>query len=174
MPKTKKKPPLTAGVSQKGGKMTTKTLTIGEAVKSMNFLATNFMETNELDKEALEISSKAISKNLLLRDYFMGMPKDFGLPFMISLCKKMISEVDSSELLDLYAVYSAFLYENKESELALYNLNKALEINDKHPLTELLVRVYEHAWEASAFSEMRSTIHKKVVADTKKHAKDEI
>jgi len=86
----------------------------------------------------------------------------------------MIEEVDSLELLDLYSIYSAFLYENKESELALYNLNKALEINDKHPLTKLLVRVYEQDWEASAFSEMRSTIHKKVVADTKKHAKDEI
>ena len=154
--------------------MTTKTITIGEAVKSFNFLATNFMETKELDREALEISSKAISKNLLLRDYFMGMPKDFGLPFMVSLCKKIISEVDSSELLDLYAIYSAFLYESGESELALYNLNKALEINDKHPLTELLVRVYEHAWEGSAFSEMRSTVHNKVVSDTKKYAKDEI
>jgi len=154
--------------------MTTKTITIGEAVKSFNFLATNFMETNELDKEALEISSKALSKNLLLRDYFMGMPKDFGLPFMISLCKKMISEVDSSELLDLYAIYSAFLYENEESELALDNLNKALEIDDKHPLTKLLVRVYETAWEASAFSEMRSAIHSKVIADTKKHAEKEI
>jgi len=154
--------------------MTTKTLTIGEAVKSMNFLATNFMETNELDREALEISSKAISKNLLIRDYFMGMPKDFGLTFMISLCRKMISEVDSSELLDLYAIYSAFLYENGESELSFYNLNKALEINDKHPLTELLVRVYEHAWEASSFSELRSAIHKKVIAETKKYAKDEI
>jgi hypothetical protein len=104
----------------------------------------------------------------------MGMPKDFGLPFMISLCKKMISEVDSSELLDLYAVYSAFLYENEESELALDNLNKALEIDDKHPLTELLVRVYENAWETSAFSEMRSAIHSKVIADTKKHAEKEI
>lgn len=154
--------------------MTTKTITIGEAVKSFNFLATNFMETNELDKEALEISSKALSKNLLLRDYFMGMPKDFGLPFMISLCKKMISEVDSSELLDLYAIYSAFLYEGGESELALDNLNKALEIDDKHPLTKLLVRVYETAWEASAFSEMRSAIHSKVIADTKKHAEKEI
>ncbi len=154
--------------------MTTKTITIGEAVKSFNFLATNFMETNELDKEALEISNRAISKNLLLRDYFMGMPKDFGLPFMISLCKKMISEVDSSELLDLYSIYSAFLYENKESELALYNLNKALEINDKHPLTKLLVRVYEQDWEASAFSEMRSAIHSKVITETKKYAEDEI
>jgi hypothetical protein len=154
--------------------MTTKTITIGEAVKSFNFLATNFMETNELDREALEVSSKALSKNLLLRDYFMGMPKDFGLPFMISLCKKMISEVDSSELLDLYAIYSAFLYENEESELALDNLNKALEIDDKHPLTKLLVRVYETAWEASVFSEMRNSIHSKIVAETKKHAKDEI
>jgi len=154
--------------------MTTKTITIGEAVKSFNFLATNFMETNELDREALEVSSKALSKNLLLRDYFMGMPKDFGLTFMISLCKKMISEVDSSELLDLYAIYSAFLYENNESELALDNLNKALEIDDKHPLTKLLVRVYETAWEASAFSEMRGTIHSKVIADTKKHAEKEI
>jgi len=154
--------------------MTTKTITIGEAVKSFNFLATNFMETNELDREALEVSSKALSKNLLLRDYFMGMPKDFGLPFMISLCKKMISEVDSSELLDLYAIYSAFLYENEESELALDNLNKALEIDDKHPLTKLLVRVYETAWEACVFSEMRSAIHSKVIADTKKHAEKEI
>jgi hypothetical protein len=154
--------------------MTTKTITIGEAVKSFNFLATNFMETNELDREALEISSKALSKNLLLRDYFMGMPKDFGLTFMISLCRRMISEVDSSELLDLYAIYSAFLYENNESELSFYNLNKALEIDDKHPLTKLLVRVYETAWETSAFSEMRSAIHSKVIADTKKHAEKEI
>jgi tetratricopeptide (TPR) repeat protein len=154
--------------------MTTKTLTIGEAIKSINFLATNFMETNELDREALEISSKAISKNLLIRDYFMGMPKDFGLPFMTSLCKKMISEVDSSELLDLYAIYSAFLYEGGESELALDNLNKALEINDKHSLTELLVRVYEHAWEAISFSEMRSAIHSKVIAEAKKNANEEV
>ena len=154
--------------------MTTKTITIGEAVKSFNFLATNFMETNELDREALEVSSKAISKNLLLRDYFMGMPKDFGLPFMISLCKKMISEVDSSELLDLYAIYSAFLYENGESEIAFSNLSKALEINDKHSLTALLVRVYEHAWEGSAFSEMRSDIHSKVIAETKKNANEEV
>ena len=154
--------------------MTTKTLTIGEAIKSINFLATNFMETNELDREALEISSKAISKNLLIRDYFMGMPKDFGLPFMTSLCKKMINEVDSSELLDLYAIYSAFLYEGGESELALDNLNKALEINDKHPLTELLVRVYEHAWEAISFSEMRSAIHSKVIAEAKKNANEEV
>jgi hypothetical protein len=86
----------------------------------------------------------------------------------------MISEVDSSELLDLYAIYSAFLYENEESELALDNLNKALEIDDKHPLTKLLVRVYETAWEASVFSEMRNSIHSKIVAETKKHAKDEI
>ena len=154
--------------------MTTKTITIGEAVKSFNFLATNFMETNELDKEALEISNKAISKNLLIRDYFMGLPKDFGLLFMTSLCKKMISEVDSSELLDLYAIYSAFLYEGGESEIALDNLNKALEINDKHPLTELLVRVYEHAWEASSFSEMRSAIHSKVIAEAKKNANEEV
>jgi len=132
------------------------------------------METNELDKEALEISSKALSKNLLLRDYFMGMPKDFGLPFMISLCKKMISEVDSSELINLYAIYSSFLYESGESDTAFYNLNKALEIDNKHPLTELLVRVYESAWEASSFSEMRNDIHEKVVAETKKHAKKEI
>jgi tetratricopeptide (TPR) repeat protein len=154
--------------------MTTKTITIGEAVKSFNFLATNFMETNELDKEALEISNKAISKNLLIRDYFMGLPKDFGLLFMTSLCKKMISEVDSSELLDLYAIYSAFLYEGGESEIALDNLNKALEINDKHPLTELLVRVYEHAWEAISFSEMRSAIHSKVIAEAKKNANEEV
>jgi len=154
--------------------MTTKTITIGEAVKSFNFLATNFMETKELDKEALEISNRAISKNLLLRDYFMGMPKDFGLPFMISLCKKMIEEVDKSELLDLYSIYSAFLYENGESEIAFSNLSKALEINDKHPLTALLVRVYENAWEGSAFSEMRSAIHSKVITQTKKYAKDEI
>lgn len=155
--------------------MTTKTITISDAVRSMNFLATNFMETKELDKEALEVSTKAISKNLLIRDYFMGMPEDFGLTFMISLCKKMIEEVSEPELLNLYAAYSAFLYESGEKELSTYNINKALEIDSEHSLTKLLVRVYEHnCWSSKDFSEIRNDLHSKVIAQTKENANTEI
>ena len=155
--------------------MNTKTITVGEAIKSLNFLATNFMETKELDKEALEVSRRAISKNLLVRDYFMGMPNDFGLTFMISLCKKMIEEVSYSELLNLYAVYSAFLYENGEKELSINNLNKALEIDSEHSLVKLLVRVYGHeCWKSSDFVEMRNEIHSKVIVRTKENAEVEI
>jgi hypothetical protein len=154
--------------------MSPKTITVGEAVRSLNFLATNFMETKELDKEALEISSKAISKNLLVRDYFLGMPQDFGLTFMISLCKKMIEEVDQSELVNLYAVHSAFLYESGDKELSIYNLNKALEIDSEHSLTRLLARVYQHQWESAGFFEMRNELHSKVIVRTKENAETEI
>lgn len=150
--------------------MKTKTPTIGEAIKSINFLATNFLEKSELDKEALEITNKAISKNLSIRDYFMGMPKDFGLEFMISLCKKMIDEVKPTELLNLYAVCSAFTYENGDNNEALTYLTKALELNPKHPLSELLVRVYKAGWDSKEFSEMRDTIHAKVIIELKENA----
>ena len=156
--------------------MTTKTITISDAVRSLNFLATNFMETKELDKEALEVSVRAISKNLLVRDYFLGMPQDFGLTFMISLSKKMIEEVEELELhpVNLYAVYSAFLYESGDRELSIHNINKALEINSEHPLTKLLTRVYEQQWVASGFFEMRNDLHSKVIAQTKENASIEI
>jgi hypothetical protein len=150
--------------------MKTKALTIGEALKSINFLATNFMETNELDKEALEITNKSISKNLSVRDYFMGMPKDFGLDFMISLCKKMINEVEPAELLDLYAVCSAFIYESGDSDEAFSYLTKAQELNPEHALTKLLVRVYEAGWDNKSFSEMRDSIHAKVILELKENA----
>jgi hypothetical protein len=156
--------------------MTTKTITISDAVRSLNFLATNFMETKELDKEALEVSVRAISKNLLVRDYFLGMPQDFGLTFMISLSKKMIEAVEELELhpVNLYAVYSAFLYESGERELSIHNINKALEIDSEHSLTKLLTRVYEQQWVASGFFEMRNDLHSKVIAQTKENASIEI
>jgi hypothetical protein len=99
--------------------MTTMTLTVGDAIKSLNFLATNFMETKELDREALSVSTRAISGNILVRDYFLGMPQDFGLTFMISLSKEMIDEVEKLGIypVNFYAVYSAFLYENGEQTL---------------------------------------------------------
>ena len=156
--------------------MTTKTITISDAVRSINFLATNFMETKELDKEALEVSVRAISKNLLVRDYFLGMPQDFGLTFMVSLSKKMIEAVEELELhpVNLYAVYSAFLYESGERELSIHNINKALEIDSEHSLTKLLTRVYEQQWVASGFFEMRNDLHSKVIAQTKENASIEI
>ena len=135
------------------------------------------METKELDKEALEVSVRAISKNLLVRDYFLGMPQDFGLTFMISLSKKMVDAVEELELhlVNLYAVYSAFLYESGEKELSTYNINKALEIDSEHSLTKLLVRVYEHnCWSSKDFSEMRNHLHSKVIAQTKENANTEI
>lgn len=152
------------------------TLTVGDAIKSLNFLATNFMETKELDKEALSVSTRAISGNVLVRDYFLGMPQDFGLTFMISLSKEMIDEVEKLGIypVNFYAVYSAFLYENGEKELSTYNINKALEIDSRHSLTQLLFRVYKSEWETSGFLDIRNNLHSKVIVDTKKHAKEEI
>jgi len=156
--------------------MATMTLTVGDAIKSLNFLATNFMETKELDKEALSVSTRAISGNILVRDYFLGMPQDFGLTFMISLSKEMIDEVEKLGIypVNFYAVYSAFLYENGEKELSTYNINKALEIDSRHSLTQLLFRVYKSEWETSGFLDIRNNLHSKVIVDTKKHAKEEI
>jgi len=156
--------------------MATMTLTVGDAIKSLNFLATNFMETKELDREALSVSTRAISGNILVRDYFLGMPQDFGLTFMISLSKEMIDEVEKLGIypVNFYAVYSAFLYENGEKELSTYNINKALEIDSRHSLTQLLFRVYKSEWETSGFLDIRNNLHSKVIVDTKKHAKEEI
>ena len=152
------------------------TLTVGDAIKSLNFLATNFMETKELDREALSVSTRAISGNILVRDYFLGIPQDFGLTFMISLSKEMIDEVEKLGIypVNFYAVYSAFLYENGEKELSTYNINKALEIDSRHSLTQLLFRVYKSEWETSGFLDIRNNLHSKVIVDTKKHAKEEI
>ncbi len=152
------------------------TLTVGDAIKSLNFLATNFMETKELDKEALNVSTRAITGNILVRDYFLGMPQDFGLTFMISLSKEMIDEVEKLGIypVNFYAVYSAFLYENGDKELCTYNINKALEIDSRHSLTQLLFRVYKSEWETSGFLDIRNNLHSKVIVDTKKHAKEEI
>ena len=152
------------------------TITVGDAIKSLNFLATNFMETKELDREALSVSTRAINGNILVRDYFLGMPQDFGLTFMISLSKEMIEEVEKLGLypVNFYAVYSAFLYESGDKELCTYNIKKALEIDERHSLTQILLRVYKSEWEASGFLDVRNNLHSKVILDTKKHAKEEI
>lgn len=152
------------------------TITVGDAIKSLNFLATNFMETKELDREALSVSTRAINGNILVRDYFLGMPQDFGLTFMVSLSKEMIDEVEKLGLhpVNFYAVYSAFLYESGDKELCTYNIKKALEIDERHSLTQILLRVYKSEWETSGFLDIRNNLHSKVILDTKKHAKEEI
>ena len=95
---------------------------------------------------------------------------------MISLSKEMIDEVEKLGLqpVNFYAVYSAFLYESGDKELCAYNIKKALEIDSKHSLTQILFRVYKSEWEASGFLDVRNNLHSKVILDTKKHAKEEI
>lgn len=150
--------------------MSTKTITIKQASQAINFLATNFMETNELDVESLEIASRAISKDLELRDYFLGMPSDFGLDFMVRLAEKMLPNIEATERPAIYTCYSAFLYERGETDRAFLALSEAQDLEPEYPLAGLLTRVYQAGMSAEMFGKMRSELHPKVILGIKNHA----
>ena len=150
--------------------MSTKTITIKQASQAINFLATNFMETNELDVESLEIASRAISKDIELRDYFLGMPSDFGLDFMVRLAEKMLPNIEAKERTAIYTCYSAFLYERGETDRAFLALSEAQDLEPDYSLAGLLTRVYQGGMSAEMYGKMRSELHPKVILGIKNHA----
>ena len=123
--------------------------------------------------KGLDADGNAVSwtgVDLELRDYFLGMPSDFGLDFMVRLAEKMLPNIEATERPAIYTCYSAFLYERGETDRAFLALSEAQDLEPEYPLAGLLSRIYEAGWSAELFGKMRSELHPKVILGIKNHA----
>ena len=117
--------------------MTTTTIekvTVKQASQAINQLATNFMESKEIDADLLSVVTTGITSNttLHLRDYFLGMPDDFGVKFMIEFAEAIVEKTEAHNSYAIKTILSAFYFENSEISKANKLLAEALESNPNY------------------------------------------
>jgi hypothetical protein len=105
---------------------------------------------------------QGITEGVQIRDYALGAigltlnsPQD-SIYFIKSLIEK------HGENAPLLSLLGAYTYEAQDSAGALIVLNKALELDDSHSLTKLLMRVMHAGWPCESFVSMRNELHPKV------------
>ena len=159
--------------------MTTTTIekvTVKQASQAINQLATNFMESKEIDADLLSIVTIGITTNTTaqLRDYFLGMPDDFGVKFMIEFAEAIVEKTEAHNSYAIKTILSAFYFENSEIGKANKLLAEALESNPNYSLAKLLTRVFNAGWPVEAFVTMRKELHPKVILAIKDEADVEL
>ena len=159
--------------------MTTTTIekvTVKQASQAINQLATNFMESKEIDADLLSIVTIGVTTNKTaqLRDYFLGMPNDFGVKFMIEFAEAIAEKTEAHNSYAIKTILSAFYFENLESDKANKLVAEALEVNPNYSLAKLLTRVFNAGWPVAGFVSMRNDLHPKVILAIKDDAEVEL
>lgn len=116
-----------------------------------------------LDNEDFETVVFAVNGDLMVRDWMLGMPLEFGLEDTLSWFKELVGRVPLEDSVPFLTVQSALHYEAEQQDRAKAILKYVSSIDPEYPLSNLLSRVYNANWPVSEFSKMRSELHPAVV-----------
>ena len=140
------------------------TLTRGEALHTVDFAIEQFINEIEIEDNTIELITYAVNNDLQIRDYFLGLPADFGMDVSVDFVN-YLSRLTNAENCYAYDTISAMYHlELGNATLAEKLLTVAEIANPDYNLTKLAKRVLSAGWPASALTTMREELHTKVVA----------
>lgn len=137
-------------------------ITTQKALEAIDFIACSDA-SDVLPTQAVEIATYAVSQDVQIRDYFLGLPLEHTLEALIPLCEKLLPLTDQRHLHAIYTLYSAFLYESGDKDRAFLALTEAQQLSPDYSLATLLKRIYEAGWPGAGLATMRKELHPKVV-----------
>ena len=142
----------------------TTTLTRGGALDTINFAIENFINDIEIEDNTIEVITYAVNKDLQIRDYFLGLPADFGMDVSVDFVN-YLSRLTNAENCYAYDTISAMYHlERGNKPLATTLLEGAEIIKPGYNLMKLAKRILSAEWPGSALTTMREELHPKVVA----------
>lgn len=150
-------------------------ITTSEAREVIDQVAEQIIKNNEYPGvlvEHLAVIDYAITNNLHLRDYLMGLPCYYELDdcefFIKTLCDLFaVNELPTYQLKTIYAGYKL---ERGDNAAALAFLTEALAV--KYPLAQLLNRVIRAGWPIGEFTTMREKLHPEICAELDRTSND--
>ena len=142
--------------------MITATYTRSDAMEDISNAIGNLFGSNFLDREAVTRVFNAMSKDIQVRDYFMGQPMVFGLEECISFLQTAGEYVDEEDKHHALTILAMWMYEAGDTEMANALLVLSEQVNKDYQLTSLLKRVFSAGWPAGEVKSMREHLHPQV------------
>ena len=115
------------------------------------------------DDHIAEIAA-GMQKDIQLRDFVLGLPSERKIEDVNTYLAYFVDSVPDEFIAPVGSVLAANLYSLEQTDSAKELLAKVQEANPSYSLSNLLKRVFNSGWPASAFSTMTEELHPKVKA----------
>jgi len=129
-------------------------------IESIYIHIDNEMQPSE---EHVAEMAAALQKDIQLRDFVLGLPSERPIEAVNTYLASFMDVVPSEFIAPVASILAANLYSIEDTS-AKDVLSQALENNPSYSLAQLLNRVFNSGWPASAFKEMTEELHPKVKA----------
>ena len=117
----------------------------------------------DVSPETIVAIQAAVSTDIQIRDYLLGLSLEYPLPNVIEALSVMSEFIPEGNRAGIYSVLAACNYQNESSDTAKDFLALALAEDDSYSLAKLLERVIGAGWPTGAFAKMTVELHPKVV-----------
>lgn len=117
----------------------------------------------DVSPETIVAIQAAVSTDIQIRDYLLGLSLEYPLPNLIEALSVMSEFIPEGNRAGIYSVLAACNYQNESTDTAKDFLALALAENDSYSLAKLLERVISAGWPTGAFAKMTEELHPKVV-----------
>ncbi len=114
------------------------------------------------DDHIAEVTA-GLNKDIQLRDFVLGLPSERPIEAVNTYLASFMDVVPGEFIAPVASILAANLYSIEDTS-AKDVLSQALENNPTYSLAQLLNRVFNSGWPASAFTEMTHELHPKVKA----------
>ena len=117
----------------------------------------------DVSPETIVAIQAAVSTDIQIRDYLLGLSLEYPLPNVIEALSVMSEFIPDGYRAGIYSVLAACNYQNESTDTAKDFLSLALAEDDSYSLAKLLERVISAGWPTDAFAKMTVELHPKVV-----------
>ena len=115
------------------------------------------------DDHIAEITA-GMQKDIQLRDFVLGLPSERKIEDVNAYLAYFVDSVPDEFIAPVGSVLAANLYSVEQVDSAKELLSKVQQADPKYSLANLLSRVFNSGWPASAFKTMTDELHPKVKA----------
>jgi len=139
------------------------TLTRGEAKDTIDFAIEQYINEIEVSDGMLETITYAVNNDLQIRDYFLGLPSDYGMQVAVDFVNYLTRVTNNDECYAYDTISAMYQIEKGNTEFAKSLLAVAESINPDYNLMKLAKRIISAGWNGSTLTQMREELHSKVV-----------
>ena len=118
----------------------------------------------EPDSEHIAEITAAMQKDIQLRDFMLGLPSEREIQDVNTYLAYFVDSVPDEFIAPVGSVLASNLYSLEQTDAAKELLSKVQQANPRYSLANLLNRVFNSGWPASAFTAMTHELHPKVKA----------
>ena len=141
----------------------TTTLTRGEAKDTIDFAIEQFINDIEVSDGMLLTITYAVNNDLQIRDYFLGLPADYGMQVCVDFVNYLSRVTNAQEGYAYDTISAMYQIEQGNTEFAKSLLAVAEVSNPNYNLMKLAKRILTAGWPGSELTRMRNELHSSVV-----------